>query len=1148
MQLDPQTKSNHDILEVLKESPRPLGFRQIKSRLRRSGPIPEYLVLRELRDLLHQGDVEFRNGAWTVAGAPVKGAYPHSFSLPALSRETHKELWADIPWSAPGVGEGPSPHTAGGRWGLFRRLMSYYIQCVRNEEGADASAFLNRLGQTFIYLRRLGFWQPCPGVRWQMTQPIGPHMSEFLKALPASTDDSHVVIGYPLAGHCKQGEDGLFTSIVRPVFYYPVQAEIVGQGLRLTIETPVPEVNLSWLEYSFSKNAERQRNFLSACGFMRVQADDEAPPAREVGEVAPSLETLTTALSSFLPEKTREVLHLSDVPGDALREPFESGIYNRAVVMLAKRTRYSKGLLQELAAIAKAPDSDLDRTALAHIFTEKETSGEDDRESTLGEGMAAEVFAFNAAQRRAVEAMLSHSLSVVTGPPGTGKSQVVAGTAANERLQGNSVLISSRNHKAIDAVVNKLVGPAGESLVVRANSKELPDLQMTFSKAIKLMIVAQADPQSRYKRSLAMEDLNNRLAERRLEAAAAKQVADLAEALGTIEDRLAYLYRELPSEAAQFLDACPESLPTQALQRTLQSLDNGDGIHPWRSLAILFHYVRLRKRLRRIVGMPPLPLLYGRKARRMLSENMKLLKQTAEYASLRMTAKEKERQASGFRPPDEITNTVSRISERIRQLLPELLSLDLKSRQGLRDGADRSELSGLRSVLNSLRSGLADGKLDDTAMTALRSSGQEILHAFPVWVVTSLSINSRIPFCPALFDLALIDEASQSDIPSAIPVMFRARRVGVIGDPSQLTHTSKLSPAKDTFLRRDLGLERLEDQRFAYTQSSLYDLCAGARKVEPIFLDTTYRSAQCIADYSSGLFYGGRLRVGTCSEGLLTPRDMKVGIHWTEIQGEVKSAGGSGCYCEEEIKEVVRLVRDFLEDRQFPGTLGVVTPFRQQANRILDVITQGGVTYDAFVKAKLHVDTAHGFQGDERDVILFSLCGGPGMPGGSRHFLQETGNLFNVAVSRARAVLHVVGNRQWAMKCGIRHVELLARPQQLTQTHHPAGPWHPHESPYEKMLFDALKEAGLDPMPQFPVRYRRLDMALIRQGSPAFKLDIEVDGDCHRNPDGSRKQDDLWRDIELKGTGWKVVRFWTYQLRENLPGCVAKIKTIWERA
>ncbi|MFC1491760.1 AAA domain-containing protein, partial [Nitrospinota bacterium] len=494
-----------------------------------------------------------------------------------------------------------------------------------------------------------------------------------------------------------------------------------------------------------------------------------------------------------------------------------------------------------------------------------------------------------------------------------------------------------------------------------------------------------------------------------------------------------------------------------------------------------------------------------------------------------------------------LTERILDLSERLTALYPRTNSLDLENRQGFPEGTDREELGGLRTALRALRTGLTDGHFIAETQQTLRERSHLILDRMPCWAVTNLSAGSRIPLVGGLFDLAIVDEASQSDIPSAIPILFRAKRAGVVGDPFQLTHCSKLSIGRDAMLRQRTGIIRIRDLRCAYTESSLYDLFAGTNDAKPIFLSETYRSAFGIADYSNQTFYGDRLRVATDQGKLRVPQGMKSGIHWTEIAGEIKAGGGSGCICLEEVDEIVQLIHSMLAENNFRGTLGVVTPFRQQANRLQDALYGGEIPYQLLEQACVHVDTAHGFQGDERDVILLSLCAGPDMPRGSRSFLRETGNLFNVAVSRARAVLHVVGNREWAKNCGIHHIQNLARERgRIMREPKLGGPWHPHESPWEKKLFEALVDAGLKPVPQYAVSGRRLDLALLRTDDRTVKIDIEVDGDCHRNPDGSRKEDDIWRDIQLQGMGWKVLRFWVYQLREDMNPCVRKIRGAWE--
>ena len=1171
------------LLEILQQSRVSLSTRDLGARLRsRRLRVPDYQVNRHLRDLLSNRQVTYCRGRWTSNGSAVKPkaeAEPRAVIPPPLSKELLRSLgWGEstafstsLPtedeFSGGAWADTPSEkdvEAVSGLWANFRRLVAYYRQCIRNEEGADASAFQNELGKRFVYLRKIGLWYPRPGLRWRASIPLGPHLSPLVNALPSRTDDQTLVVGYPVQAYYKEKEGEPNVAIIRPVFFFAVDYAVSRDGLIVSCENPQPEVNLGWLDYAFYRNPDRQRNFLSACGFInRWRPNDEAP-GLERGELAPSLDNLVSSLTTFIPERVRQPLELNSVPDHPLHEPFETGIYNRAVLMVAKRTKYTVTLLKELAAIERVSDEVLDGTALRHIFTRAKDRSSSQAEpdsptpsELLHEAIVADNAPLNAEQRRATVSLLTRDVTVITGPPGTGKSQVVSSVAANARLRGQTVLFASRNHKAIDAVIGRLVDANGRPLMVRTNSKNDPNLNVTFAHAIREMLAEQNDRVAAERLEPTREELESLLEERGKRASYAHRASEAGIALGELEERMSYLARNLPEVTTLFLDGEPERFPEKSFRKVAQVVH---ALHPqssgrnladrffflMRALAILPWYRAARRRLRPLPGAPRLSALPTSGALKALFSELPLLERAMEYAQLRIQCRPFEEKVSELPPLEDTSKAVAELSKRIEEVASRAVSLDLDSRRGLPSGADREELDGLRAALNAMRTGLDEGVIRAETVRVLAERTPHILHAFPCWAVTNLSAGSRIPLVPSMFDLAVVDEANQSDIPSAIPILFRARRAGVVGDPSQLSHTSRLSTAKDTMLRRQLGVKRVEDVRFAYTESSLYDLFAGTRGVEPVLLSETYRSAAGIAGYSSLAFYGGRLRVATDHKRLTTPRGMSPGIHWTEVSGEVQSGGGSGCYCREETDEVVRIMRTMLLDNNFRGTVGVVTPFRQHANRLRDALFESETRfYQALIQAQAHVDTAHGFQGDERDVIVFSLCAGPDMPRGSRSFLRETGNLLNVGVSRARAVLHMVGNREWAKRCGIRHIEQLASPRERTPTPQHRGPWHPHESPWEEKLYKALLEAGLEPRPQFPVSSRRLDLALVRQETRPLKIDIEVDGDCHRNPDGTRKMDDLWRDIQLQGLGWKVMRFWTYQLREDLSGCVDNILKAW---
>jgi very-short-patch-repair endonuclease len=410
-----------------------------------------------------------------------------------------------------------------------------------------------------------------------------------------------------------------------------------------------------------------------------------------------------------------------------------------------------------------------------------------------------------------------------------------------------------------------------------------------------------------------------------------------------------------------------------------------------------------------------------------------------------------------------------------------------------------------------------------------------IMKHFPLWAVTNLSAASRLPFQPGMFDYVIIDEASVCDIPSALPLLARAKRAVIVGDPAQLQHVTKISVdrERDILIRNNLLKNGIG--RFTHRENSLYHLAASASKSSPHLLREHYRCHEQIADYFNQTFYGGRLRVRTDNSRLIAPPGISPGIHWTDVQGPVVPAK-SGCYAPNEIDSILIYLNELLEKNQFKGTLGVVTAFREQATRLMDRISDA-ITPQKINEANLGAYTAHQFQGDARDVIVVSLCAGPDIPAGSLSFLSSTANLMNVAVSRAKAVCHVFGNLDYAKGCGIPHIVALADAYEKNTMSETV--LTKFESPWEERLYEALLRKGITPIPQYPLAGRRLDLAIIRGG---IKLDVEIDGETyHRNPDGTRKSSDLWRNHQIRSLGWGIKRFWVYQLRENMEACVDDI-------
>ncbi|SMC63304.1 AAA domain-containing protein [Desulfocicer vacuolatum DSM 3385] len=1025
----------------------------------------------------------------------------------------------------------------------FRKFICYLIECVQQEAGAVAQHFEDQEGEQFTYIPLHGNWMPHPGKAFMGFVPPKADHAALLNRLAGKNPGMSVVLGYPVEVWSlpQAHKNILSSSIVKPVFQVKVSYDPVRRCF--FCNDPVTEVNSSWLNKRL-KRLDQKKAFLTACGFMDI---DEGSGSYSENS-SQSLRHLTSTLSVMFPQLIKEPLSPNRVQDESLKGK-ASGIYNRAVLMMGKRGKYVKTLLSELQHIAQCSETELRDTALGGLFPNDEAcevlSSQDEHSAIL------DVLPMNAAQRRAVSALQRAKQTVITGPPGTGKSQVAATTMAGMRLRGESVLFASKNHKAVDAVMERLKVEDGRPYVVRANSKDDPNLKVTFQTVIQILLEGGHDFEAEKKCVALLKDVEKQLEIRGAREKMARKINRLGSHMAKQEEAAAFHALGLPESFCEKVGKFPEIFPvvwTEVLENIVTSLQHD----PWmKMLSARFQLalLRFKKYFKKsdLPGLPGFSCAIRHGGLTALEADLATLRQMALYADAVQKGRKAAKNLRPLPAVDVLYKRIAVLSEKIQSITQELLPLDLSARSsGLPRGDARERLANLRAALRGLSSGMMTETVSRQTLEQVKDDIALLLKHFPCWAVTNLSVGSRLPLVPGMFDLAIVDEASQCDMASAIPILYRARRVGVIGDPFQLRHIAHLGMGQDAMIRQGTGFTHYSDNRFSYAQTSLYDLFAESRGVEPVFLNETYRNHGEIAGYSNDAFYHNRLRVAVDPARLNIPPGTRPGMHWTRVEAEILSGGPSGCHCPEECEKVVQVIVDLLETG-FRGSIGVVSPFRQQANRINDALYEKQISHKIMEETRLHVDTSHGFQGDERDIMFFSLCAGPDMPRGSLHFLREQGNLFNVAVSRARAVLHVVGNQSWARTCGIKHIEQLAVERSRQKSGGGAqGPWAPHDSPWEKVLYIALKDRGLEPIAQYPVAGRRLDIALVRNGDNPLKLDIEVDGDrYHRNPDGSRKQEDLWRDYQLRGLGWDIKRFWVYQLKENLDGCVNSILKIW---
>lgn len=273
----------------------------------------------------------------------------------------------------------------------------------------------------------------------------------------------------------------------------------------------------------------------------------------------------------------------------------------------------------------------------------------------------------------------------------------------------------------------------------------------------------------------------------------------------------------------------------------------------------------------------------------------------------------------------------------------------------------------------------------------------ELLDLFPLWVCELRDLHRMLPMNQEMFDLVIFDEASQCDLASAMPAIQRAKRMVVAGDPCQLRHLSFLPLKRMEFHARNEALDESTAEDLNYRNRSLLDVAMDRVDSQSSvgFLSEHFRSQPSLIRFSNKQFYADQLLVMR-----ETPWSDSSCLKKHLVPGTRDQSGANP----KEGHALLQWLADHLSDYDEDISIGIISPFRAQVDWLIDhaaKIFDAGKMQRLVSINQLLISTVHGFQGEERDLMLISTVVTDSCPAASLRFL-ETPNLFNVMVTRAK--------------------------------------------------------------------------------------------------------------------------------------------------
>ena len=391
--------------------------------------------------------------------------------------------------------------------------------------------------------------------------------------------------------------------------------------------------------------------------------------------------------------------------------------------------------------------------------------------------------------------------------------------------------------------------------------------------------------------------------------------------------------------------------------------------------------------------------------------------------------------------------------------------------------------------------------------------------AVPAWIMPmNRALETLVPG-ENLFDVIIIDEASQSDI-TALSIGYMAKKLIIVGDDKQVsplavgTETDKVNNLMEMFIKDVIPNSHLYELK-----TSLYEIAETT--FQPLMLKEHFRCVPDIIGFSNRLSYDYKIKpLRDSSSSELLPATISYRING-ERDGNNKTNIA-------EAKTIVSLILACIENEKYRNsTFGVISLLGREQADIIQKLLLDKIDNTLYEKHKILCGDASSFQGDERDVIFLSMVDSNSSDGPLSLASSGSGDSrkqrYNVAASRAKDQMWLVHSLDITkdLKDGdLRRflIEYMQNPNSYAQQI--AEIKRKSDSPFEEEVCSALVARGYHIVQQWSVGAYKIDMVAISQNK---KIAIECDGDQFHSGD-IKIREDMERQTILERIGWDFIR------------------------